>query len=982
MDLPKIRNHTVIEELGQGRTGPVFKGIQESLQREVAIKIMSAKLLAHAVVVKEFLEKARSAASLSHPNIISIYNVDQEGEDLIYYTMEYLSGGSLEERIRKGVLPPMEATKLTMVIAKALEFGQKKSALHGNLKPSKVLFMEEGSSFFKLSGFGLLLGVVAKHSARHPTPFTSPEVIETERPGDFRADIYALGAIYYQMLTGSDCFEPERGLWKLTDHDIRVTPPSHVVEGVPEEMDEVLARMTAFDPDGRYGAYGEMYEPLGSLLDRLSGRGDAKKGPKGPARPPSRGGRSAEKEEAERSATPSKGVKAVAAPPSRLRPAEDVVEAVRKKKEDDAAEVEKTEAAVPAEVVRPRAAAAPSPRPAKWPVFQIVLTLVSLSALAGAMLIAYPQLSGRKEPSGPKPPTTTTAEPRGTGSTGTPPPSGSKASSKASGTTATAAPEASKGSPGGITEVRRADLELKPLENAVQRVSELVRLCTEESAGASPNQPLRVPQHVRRYIVLARGECALSLDEGKYLEALSALASLHDHHAETDRQKEYARGLIRDAVVVIDQRFDGETQAIQKQVEANQLNEAKEALEELAERYKVARWQEKARERITRINQLLEKRTGDAGSKKDLQAVLDYKKVLDQTRTRVQELAREYRFNLAAQAYDRVIASAPNEKLKQQTEYLRQELVLQAELFQRAAEVVKTKGGELKLSLSFAGISGVLSGMDEEGLILKTGEVEAKVRFAQTKPEQLSKTLLRLPLGAEGFLCLAAYCYANDLSRDGDKALEKALSQANPEEKNRINAYQDARQQFLDSGSIDSGVQEQVSHAEAKDIYLAAIYEMALGQEDSARAKLQSVVDKYPDSSAAAEARKMLEGEWKKKVQSEVEIASKEEETAKAMNEPVGEEAGSEAAGESGPRAEDLDDAEQAYQLGMDHYKKSLPGMPDRARFNELALQYFNRALKLYLEARDKDPKNDKLNDRITQINMLRYGCMKSKTLK
>ncbi|UCH97788.1 MAG: serine/threonine protein kinase, partial [Candidatus Aminicenantes bacterium] len=202
--LPQIPGYRMIKKLGQGGMADVYLGVQEKLQRHVAVKVMIPSLFRDELFSKRFIKEAQTAAQLNHPNIITIHDVG-EAEDSYFIVMEYL-GESLSNRLRQtGCLPPKKALKIVKMIASALDYAHKKGFIHRDIKPDNIMFRSDGTVV--LVDFGIARAIDSStHLTRTGmsigTPhYMSPEQCKGEKI-DGRSDIYSLGVQLYEILTG------------------------------------------------------------------------------------------------------------------------------------------------------------------------------------------------------------------------------------------------------------------------------------------------------------------------------------------------------------------------------------------------------------------------------------------------------------------------------------------------------------------------------------------------------------------------------------------------------------------------------------------------------------------------------------------------------------------------------------------------------------------------------------------------------------
>jgi tRNA A-37 threonylcarbamoyl transferase component Bud32 len=218
--LPQIPGYQVIEKLGQGGMADVYLGIQEKLQRQVAIKVMIPLLFRDEQFSKRFIKEAQTAAQLNHPNIITIHDVG-ETRDSYYIVMEYLEE-SLSQRLKqRGFLPPLEALEVVKMIACALDYAHKKGFIHRDIKPDNIMFRADGTVV--LVDFGIARAMdstthLTRTGMSIGTPhYMSPEQCKGEKI-DGRSDIYSLGVQFYEILTGKVPYNAENTAGIIIKH--------------------------------------------------------------------------------------------------------------------------------------------------------------------------------------------------------------------------------------------------------------------------------------------------------------------------------------------------------------------------------------------------------------------------------------------------------------------------------------------------------------------------------------------------------------------------------------------------------------------------------------------------------------------------------------------------------------------------------------------------------------------------------------------
>ncbi|HYQ73118.1 MAG TPA: serine/threonine-protein kinase [Gammaproteobacteria bacterium] len=250
----KIPGYRITRPIAEGGMASVYLAMQESLDRPVVLKLL--KKFTDVYQSARFVKEGRIIASLNHRNIITIYDIGVFGERH-YLSMEYVEGGNLEDRILEG-MSPAAALDLVEVIGGCLDFLHKKNIIHRDIKPANILFHDDGTPV--LTDFG-----VAKHEptdshlTRDGTALGSPYYISPEqaesKPVDGRADIYSLGIILYEMLTGKKPFQGESDIQIIISH---LSEPVPTLPDGLEAYQELVDRMIAKNPDERFSSAEEM----------------------------------------------------------------------------------------------------------------------------------------------------------------------------------------------------------------------------------------------------------------------------------------------------------------------------------------------------------------------------------------------------------------------------------------------------------------------------------------------------------------------------------------------------------------------------------------------------------------------------------------------------------------------------------------------------------------------------------------------------
>jgi serine/threonine-protein kinase len=260
----KLGQYQLLWKLGEGGMGEVYLAEHQLLKRPCALKLIKAEAGADAVALARFEREVQSAARLSHPNTIEIYDYGHTDDGTFYYVMEYLQGLSLSELVRKvGPLPPGRVIYLFRQVCAGLSEAHKLGLVHRDLKPANIFIAVRGgeSDVAKVLDFGLVkltrdpgAAELSSDMTVSGTPmYMAPEQAVADRSLDSRADIYALGAMMYFALTGQPPFTGESPFVVMMAHARDpVVPLSQVRPGVPEDLERVILRCLAKRPDERF----------------------------------------------------------------------------------------------------------------------------------------------------------------------------------------------------------------------------------------------------------------------------------------------------------------------------------------------------------------------------------------------------------------------------------------------------------------------------------------------------------------------------------------------------------------------------------------------------------------------------------------------------------------------------------------------------------------------------------------------------------
>lgn len=259
-----LGKYIILEEIGRGGMGAVYKARDVELDRIVAMKVLSPYLVGEPHLVQRFMREARLAANLDHPNIVAIYDIGGEG-GYYYFVMKYLEGRPLKEIIaQRGPLPPDEVVNIVRQLASALDYAHQQNLVHRDVKPGNVIIGPDGHA--TLTDFGLAKVVESmKLTASGETIGTLEYMAPEQARGETSpaSDIYSLGVMTYEMLTGRLPFQGTNQATLLYQHLHEPPPPLHRWNPtVPPEVEQVVLRAMAKEPAERYATAGEMAREL------------------------------------------------------------------------------------------------------------------------------------------------------------------------------------------------------------------------------------------------------------------------------------------------------------------------------------------------------------------------------------------------------------------------------------------------------------------------------------------------------------------------------------------------------------------------------------------------------------------------------------------------------------------------------------------------------------------------------------------------
>lgn len=266
-----VGNYRIVERLGDGGMGAVFRAVDEMLDREVAIKILKPELARNAALIERFRLEAVALARLNHPRIATLHGLERHGESLLMI-MEYVRGETLEAIVqRSGHIAWTRAAELCAAVLDALDHAHDKGVVHRDIKPANIMLANSGA--VKVMDFGIarLVGKSRQTQVGHAvgTPmYMAPEQLRGEEV-DGRTDLYAVGAVLFELVTGRMAFEADSD-YALMMKQLHEAPPaaSDLVAGVPAVIDEIIRQAMAKRREDRFAnavAFREALETLAGI---------------------------------------------------------------------------------------------------------------------------------------------------------------------------------------------------------------------------------------------------------------------------------------------------------------------------------------------------------------------------------------------------------------------------------------------------------------------------------------------------------------------------------------------------------------------------------------------------------------------------------------------------------------------------------------------------------------------------------------------
>ncbi len=267
-------NFKIIAKLGEGGMGAVYKGVDMMTEREVAIKALRPELASQPEVAERFRSEAVTLAKLNHPNIATLYNFFRQGDEY-YMVLEFVRGETLDSLLSQhGAMPVAQAVPLFCKVLEGIDHAHEEGIIHRDIKPANMMLTTKGN--LKVLDFGIarILGTARMTKAGHligTIEYMAPEQVKGLET-DARSDIYSLGMLLYELLTGRVPFDIQNEFELMSAQINQMpVPPRQLNPNIPVEVEEAIMHAVAKDPDARYQTAGDFREVLMSAGIPMSG---------------------------------------------------------------------------------------------------------------------------------------------------------------------------------------------------------------------------------------------------------------------------------------------------------------------------------------------------------------------------------------------------------------------------------------------------------------------------------------------------------------------------------------------------------------------------------------------------------------------------------------------------------------------------------------------------------------------------------------
>ncbi len=268
-----VADYNIIEKIGQGGMGEVYKAVHTKLDQTVAVKVLSSEYSLNPSMRKRFINEAKIQAKFSHPNMVNIFNLIEQDNN-VFIVMEYINGGTLEGHLKqKGVLSQDESLKISLQVLSALQFMHSKGVVHRDIKPSNIMFTDTG--VVKVTDFGIakVMNEATKHTKTGmlgSVAYVSPEQILGEKTS-ITTDIYSFGITLYKMVTGRATFRGSSEFVVMQGH-LKEKPISPIKfnNNISKSLNKIILKSISKDPEKRHSSVFELIQSLKSVNNKDS----------------------------------------------------------------------------------------------------------------------------------------------------------------------------------------------------------------------------------------------------------------------------------------------------------------------------------------------------------------------------------------------------------------------------------------------------------------------------------------------------------------------------------------------------------------------------------------------------------------------------------------------------------------------------------------------------------------------------------------
>jgi len=265
---PVIKDYEIVSKIGQGGIAEIYKARQVSLNRPVAIKILFPQLMNDADIVRRFEAESITIGRLNHPNIVHVIDKGK-ADDRYYFVMEYVDGTSFKDIVYSKKYSPRQKLEIIVRVLKGLDYAHKNGVIHRDIKPANILVDKQGNAQVADFGIAHLVNktdpeVTSSDMVMGTLAYMSPEQKASSVNVDARSDIYSIGVVIYEILTGCR----PMGHFKM---------PSEIEPKLPKKFDEIISKCLATDPDERYQKAVELKDEILNLISKRNDNKEAKK---------------------------------------------------------------------------------------------------------------------------------------------------------------------------------------------------------------------------------------------------------------------------------------------------------------------------------------------------------------------------------------------------------------------------------------------------------------------------------------------------------------------------------------------------------------------------------------------------------------------------------------------------------------------------------------------------------------------------------